>query len=55
MFSGTSLIWSPAVLGKTDRNEEVMTDHITGDNLTVEYKLGLRKDEGNGEMTILVR
>ena len=53
VYSGTSLIRSPTGLGKSDLNEEVTV--LQRRNCTVEYNLGQRKGDPNGEVTLLVR
>ena len=55
LYSGTSLIWSLAGLGKSDLNGEVTL--LQGLTCTVEYNLGLIKGDANanGEVTLLVR
>ena len=52
-YSGTSLIWSPTGLGKSDLNGEVTL--LQGVICTVEYNLGLSQGDCNGEVFLLVR
>ena len=52
-YSATSLIRSTTALGKSYLNGEVTV--LEGVVCTVEYNLGLRKGDPNGEVTLLVR
>ena len=53
VYSGTSLIRPATGLGKSGLNADVAV--LQGLNCTVEYNLGLRKGDPNGEVTLLVR
>ena len=52
IYSGTSLLWSPVELGKSDLGKG---DRNTGTNvLLFDNILGLSKGDRNGEVTLLV-
>ena len=53
VYGGTSLLWSPTGLDKSDPNGEVTV--FQGVHCTVEYNLGLSNRDRNGEVTLLVR